>query len=97
MDVRVSTFPSIFGESLVLRILDQSRTPGTLEELGLSESHAGILRRAIKRPNGLILVTGPTGAGKTTTLYSLLRTVESRTRLVSYPKSPRPSTFIKEA
>ncbi|MBI4594054.1 MAG: type II/IV secretion system protein [Candidatus Rokubacteria bacterium] len=75
-DLRVSTFPTVHGENVSLRVLDKSRTFG-LETLGLSAEHKATLRRLILRPHGLILVTGPTGSGKTTTLYSALLEIDS--------------------
>ena len=74
IDVRVATSPSVFGESAVLRILDRATVKLDLEALGLSEGVSGVLRRAAKAPHGIFLVTGPTGSGKTTTLYALLQT-----------------------
>jgi len=70
--IRVSIIPSFFGENIVLRLLPASSRPLSLEELGLSSTSLGIVKRNIKKPNGMILVTGPTGSGKTTTLYSIL-------------------------
>jgi len=75
VDLRVSVLPTVFGESVVLRVLDKSVVSLSLEQVGMS---AGILkefRRLIQKPNGIILVTGPTGSGKTTTLYSALREI----------------------
>lgn len=77
IDLRVSTLPSIFGEKAVLRLLDQSRKSVTLEQLGFSGEQAGRMRDAISAPNGIFLVTGPTGSGKSTTLYSLLETINT--------------------
>jgi len=74
VDVRVATSPTVFGESAVLRILDRSSVPLDLENLGLSGHITSLLRRAAKAAHGLFLVTGPTGSGKTTTLYALLET-----------------------
>lgn len=71
-DLRVSTFPTICGEKVVLRILDKERMTVGLEQLGLSPSALAVFRKSVQRPNGIILVTGPTGSGKTTTLYSTL-------------------------
>ncbi|THB76477.1 MAG: type IV-A pilus assembly ATPase PilB [Desulfobacteraceae bacterium] len=72
VDFRVSTLPTLFGESLVLRILDQSALNIDLTKLGFEESTFASLKRCINRPYGMLLVTGPTGSGKTTTLYSVL-------------------------
>ncbi|MDR3511008.1 MAG: GspE/PulE family protein [Caulobacteraceae bacterium] len=74
VDVRVATSPTVFGESAVLRILDRSSVPLDLETLGLSAGVVGALRQAARAPHGMFLITGPTGSGKTTTLYSLLQT-----------------------
>lgn len=84
IDVRVATAPTVFGESAVLRILDRANVQLDLDALGLGEGVSGILRRAAKAPHGLFLVTGPTGSGKTTTLYSLLQTFAgSRKKILS--------------
>ena len=72
VDLRVSVLPTIFGESVVMRVLDRSVVNLSLENVGMSEETMGAFRQAIDRPNGIILVTGPTGSGKTTTLYSSL-------------------------
>ena len=72
VDIRVSTFPTIYGEDVVLRILDRRRTALKLESLGIAPDDLALLRQVMQRPNGLIPVTGPTGSGKTTTLYSAL-------------------------
>src|SRR5687767_1033441 len=72
VDLRVSTLPSLHGESVVVRILDHSTKARGLTELGLSSELEGRLEQLIRRPTGLVLVTGPTGSGKTTTLYAAL-------------------------
>ncbi|MCK5836547.1 MAG: type IV-A pilus assembly ATPase PilB, partial [Desulfobacula sp.] len=72
IDFRVSTLPTLFGESIVMRILDQSALSINLTKLGFEASTFDSLKRCISRPYGLLLVTGPTGSGKTTTLYSVL-------------------------
>ena len=72
IDFRVSTFPSYYGEKVVMRILDQDRGVKTLDEMGLSPRYLKMVRDAMKRPYGMILISGPTGSGKTTTLYSML-------------------------
>lgn len=72
IDFRVSTMPSYYGEKIVMRILDSQRGVKPLDELDLSTENLALIREAIKKPYGLILVTGPTGSGKTTTLYSML-------------------------
>ena len=72
LDIRVATLPTVEGESIVLRLLDKSKRAPTLEELGLSDGMRVQLRELIRRPTGAVLVTGPTGSGKTTTLYASL-------------------------
>ncbi len=72
IDFRVSTMPGYYGEKVAIRILDTEKGFRTLEQIGLSKMHVEMLRNAIKKPYGLILVTGPTGSGKTTTLYSMM-------------------------
>jgi len=72
IDFRVSTLPSYFGEKIVMRILDSQRGIQKLDQLGFSEDNLNLVRDAMTRPYGLILMTGPTGSGKTTTLYSML-------------------------
>jgi general secretion pathway protein E len=74
VDVRVATSPTVFGESAVLRILDRSSVPLDLDTLGLSGPTVEVLRKAARTAHGLFLITGPTGSGKTTTLYALLQT-----------------------
>ena len=75
VDLRVSTLPTQFGESVVLRVLDKSAVNLDLDNLGLPENVKVGIRGAVRRPNGIFIVTGPTGSGKTTTLYSALREV----------------------
>ncbi|KND52147.1 MAG: type IV pilus assembly protein PilB [Parcubacteria bacterium C7867-003] len=76
IDFRVSTFPTYFGEKVVMRLLDQEKGVKGLDQLGLSERNIKMIRSAIKKPYGLILISGPTGSGKTTTLYSMLNEVD---------------------
>lgn len=75
VDVRVSTLPTAFGESVVMRLLRSSSVGLQFEDLGLIDRAFDILSRAIKRPNGMIITTGPTGSGKTTTLYAILNKI----------------------
>jgi type IV pilus assembly protein PilB len=72
LDIRVATLPTVEGESLVMRLLDKSKKAPTLEELGLSDEMRERLSELIRRPTGALLVTGPTGSGKSTTLYASL-------------------------
>lgn len=72
IDFRVSTFPSNYGEKVVMRILDRDQGFIPLDKIGLTDRNVQIIRRAIQRPHGLILISGPTGSGKSTTLYSML-------------------------
>ena len=73
VDLRISTLPTQFGESVVLRVLDQSTTALELDNLGMPQDVVEVLEKSISRPNGIFIVTGPTGSGKTTTLYSCLK------------------------
>ncbi len=77
VDLRVSTLPTQFGESVVLRVLDQSSVQLDLSQLGLPERIQIKIDEIIRRPNGIFIVTGPTGSGKTTTLYSGLRAINT--------------------
>lgn len=77
VEVRTSSIPGPQGENLVLRILDPRMIQRALEDLGLREDDREIIVRELKKPNGLILVTGPTGSGKTTTLYAFLRKINA--------------------
>jgi type IV pilus assembly protein PilB len=72
LDIRVATLPTVEGECVVMRLLDKSKRAPTLEELGMSEQMRAGLRDIVKRPTGALLVTGPTGSGKSTTLYAAL-------------------------
>lgn len=76
IDFRVSTFPTYYGEKVVMRILDQARGLLPLDEMHLSPRNLELIRKAIKRPYGLILISGPTGSGKSTTLYSMLNELD---------------------
>lgn len=84
IDFRVSTFPTYHGEKVVMRILDRNQEKITLEGLGLSERNIKTLREAIDRPYGLIVISGPTGSGKSTTLYAMLQELDrEKTNVVS--------------
>jgi len=73
IDLRISSFPGVLGEKIVIRLLDQRMTVVQLEELGFSDEHLKKLEKIIRTPYGLFLITGPTGSGKTTTLYAILQ------------------------
>lgn len=75
VDLRISTLPTIFGESIVMRVLDRSVVSLSIDEIGMLDDTKKTLRYLIQKPNGIILATGPTGCGKTTTLYSCLREI----------------------
>jgi general secretion pathway protein E/type IV pilus assembly protein PilB len=77
IDFRVSTQPTINGENIVMRILDEKQSVMTLDKLGFSDHCIEILKKIVKRPEGVIILTGPTGSGKTTTLYTVLNYINS--------------------
>ena len=77
VDLRISILPTAHGEKVVIRILDKSALAGTVDSMGMDEETLARFRRAIDAPHGMILVTGPTGSGKTTTLYSVLQELNS--------------------
>lgn len=84
IDFRVSTMPAYYGEKVVMRVLDSEKGVKPLGELGLSTRNLELVREAIKKPYGLILITGPTGSGKSTTLYSLMNELDKeRSNIVS--------------
>lgn len=72
IDIRLSTLPTIFGEKIVMRILDLSNAATDIDKLGFTASNEQLFRKMIARPNGIVLITGPTGSGKSTTLYAAL-------------------------
>ena len=88
LDVRVSTLPSRAGERVVLRILDKEQAGLTLDRLGMSTEALDAFRGALKEPNGIILVTGPTGSGKTTSLYAGLSLLNDATRNILTVEDP---------
>ncbi len=87
-DIRVSTLPTIYGEKIVMRLLDKSATKVGLESLGLSEKKLKLIKKLLKQTNGIILVTGPTGSGKTTTLYSCLKELNSEEKNIITIEDP---------
>ena len=88
MDFRVSVLPTLFGEKVVLRLLDKSNLQLDMTKLGFMDQQLGHFREAIYRPFGIVLVTGPTGSGKTTTLYSALSELNKTTENISTAEDP---------
>ena len=88
IDFRVATNPGYFGEKVVIRILDKSAVVLDLAQLGFSTQDMAILRRSITRPHGIIIITGPTGSGKTTTLYSALSSLNFREKNIVTVEDP---------
>ncbi len=88
IDFRVSTFPTYFGEKIVMRILDQAKGVKGLDSLDLRSHDLALIREAITKPYGLILISGPTGSGKTTTLYSMLSEIDKETNNVLSLEDP---------
>jgi general secretion pathway protein E len=88
VDIRVSTVPTVHGESIVMRLLDRSSVFLPLEDLGFSAEIRGRFEALIKRPHGILLVTGPTGSGKTTTLYAALDKINSPDRKIITVEDP---------
>ena len=88
IDFRVSTFPTYNGEKVVMRILDSEKGVKELEEMGLSGRNLEIVENAIKRPYGMILISGPTGSGKTTTLYSMINLLDRERKNVLSLEDP---------
>ena len=98
IDFRVSSLPTTHGENLVLRILDRQKGIVPLDKLGLAEAQLELLKRMIARPEGIIMVTGPTGSGKTTTLYSILNHINSDAVNIMTLEDPveYPMTLIRQ-
>jgi general secretion pathway protein E len=88
VDIRVSTFPSAYGEKVVLRLLDKSSMIYTLKEIGMAPDMLEKFGKSIHKPHGIILVTGPTGCGKTTTLYSTLTELNSKELNITTVEDP---------
>ena len=88
VDIRLSVIPTIYGERVVLRLLDQSTTQLSLDSLGMDPNIQSQLMDIVDRPNGMVLVTGPTGSGKTTTLYAALDRIDRTSRNVMTVEDP---------
>ena len=77
VDLRISILPTVYGEKIVIRLLDKGALSGSIDQLGMDDYTLGVFKKAVDAPHGMILVTGPTGSGKTTTLYSVLSELNS--------------------
>ena len=88
VDLRVSVLPTMFGESVVMRVLDRANVQLSLDKIGLRDDELKQIRGLIKKPNGIIVVTGPTGCGKTTTLYAALSELNEPTRKILTAEDP---------
>ncbi len=98
VDFRVSTLPTVHGENIVLRVLDRQKGIVSFEELGLKDDALNALKLMVARPEGIILVTGPTGSGKTTTLYSILNYLNTESVNIMTLEDPveYPTTMIRQ-
>jgi len=88
VDLRISTLPTVLGEKIVIRVLDKQRLTFSLDKLGIPNNTLTIVKKLLKQPHGLVLVTGPTGSGKTTTLYSALELIKSVHRNIVTVEDP---------
>jgi general secretion pathway protein E len=88
VDVRVSTMPSSHGERVVLRLLDKNNVRLNLQDLGMTKANRGVFSTLVRKPHGIILVTGPTGSGKSTTLYAGLSEINSKDRNILTVEDP---------
>lgn len=88
IDLRISVLPTLFGESVVMRVLDRSNVQLSLDKVGLRNDDLDKLRTLIKKPNGIVIVTGPTGSGKTTTLYAALNELNEPTTKILTAEDP---------
>ena len=87
-DFRVSTLPTIWGESIVIRILDKRNILKKIDDIGITEKNLSFIKKALSQPNGIFLVTGPTGSGKSTTLYAALNEINSTDRKIITVEDP---------
>src|SRR5207247_11455720 len=88
IDLRVSTMPTQFGEKVVIRLLNADKAIAAIDQIGLSPENLRLLRSFLSRPQGMILLTGPTGSGKTSTLYSALSSIKSSTNNIITLEDP---------
>ncbi len=88
VDVRVSTIPGAFGERIVMRLLDKQAGQLNLKQLGMNTQHLSMMNDLVKLPHGIILVTGPTGSGKTTSLYAAIEAINERSRNIMTIEDP---------
>ncbi len=88
VDIRVSTIPTLYGEKVVMRLLDKANLKTDLSELGFEPEHLDTIKHAIHEPHGMVLLTGPTGSGKTTTLYSALTHINSPDKNIMTVEDP---------
>ncbi|MGA2506128.1 MAG: GspE/PulE family protein [Chitinispirillaceae bacterium] len=88
VDIRVSTLPTDFGEKIVLRLLDKNAFDYRLESLGMDPTRLAMFKRAIEQPNGIVLLTGPTGSGKSTTLYAAINYIKHSSINISTVEDP---------
>ena len=88
LDLRVSTVPTVYGESVVMRVLDRANVRFSMEEMGFSQGNLTQLNQLLARPHGVLLVTGPTGSGKTTTLYAALSKLDTTSQKVITVEDP---------
>ena len=88
LDLRVSTLPIVYGEKVVIRLLDYSSTLSTLESLGFSDKNLEKVKKTMAKPNGIILVTGATGTGKSTTVYAMLQALNTIERNIITVEDP---------
>jgi type IV pilus assembly protein PilB len=88
IDLRISVLPTMFGESVVMRVLDRSNVQLSIDRIGLRDDDLDLVRRLIRKPNGIVIVTGPTGSGKTTTLYAALNELNEPTTKILTAEDP---------